>query len=46
LIKSQFESRQFAEYQSQFQWFLGFAILLLLADIFMLERKNGMAEKI
>ena len=46
LDKTQFESRQFAEYQSQFQWFLGFAILLLLADIFLLERKTEWLKKL
>lgn len=45
LDKTQFESRQFAEYQSQFQWFLGLAILFLLADIFMLERKTEWLKK-
>ena len=46
LDKTEFEARQFAEYQSQFQWFLGFAILLLLADIFLLERKTAWLKKL
>ncbi len=46
LDKTEFESRQFAEYQSQFQWFLGLAILFLLADIFMLERKTEWVKKL
>ena len=46
LDKTQFEARQFADYQSQFQWFLGLAILLLLADIFMLERKTAWVKKL
>ncbi|MCM4159129.1 VWA domain-containing protein [Antarcticibacterium flavum] len=46
LDKTEFESRQFAEYQSQFQWFLGLAILLLLVDIFLLERKTAWVKKL
>ncbi len=46
LDKTEFEAKQFADYQSQFQWFLGMAILLLLADIFMLERKTAWVKKL
>jgi Ca-activated chloride channel family protein len=46
LDQTEFEAKQFADYQSQFQWFLGFAILLLLADIFMLERKTAWVKKL
>ena len=38
--KTEFETTQIADYQSQFQWFLGFAFLLFFADIFLLERKT------
>ncbi|KVV13280.1 VWA domain-containing protein [Flavobacterium sp. TAB 87] len=38
--KTEFESTQMAEFQSQFQWFLGFAFFLLLLDVFLLERKT------
>ncbi len=38
--KSEFESKQMANYQSQFQWFLGLAFVLLFLDIFFLERKT------
>ena len=38
--KSEFESKLMANYQSQFQWFLGFAFLLLFVDLFFLERKT------
>lgn len=44
--KTEFEARQFAEYQAQFQWFLGVAILLLLADIFLLERKTAWVKRL
>lgn len=38
--KTEFETTQIADYQSQFQWFLGFAFSLFFADIFLLERKT------
>ena len=38
--KTEFESTQMANFQSQFQWFLGFAFVLLFVDIFLLERKT------
>lgn len=46
LDKTEFEARQFAEYQSQFQWFLGLAIFLLLLDMFLLERKTAWVKKL
>lgn len=46
LDKTEFEARQFAEYQSQFQWFLGLAILLLLTDMFLLERKTAWMKRL
>lgn len=46
LDQTEFEARQFADYQSQFQWFLGLAFLLLLADIFLLERKTAWVKKL
>ncbi len=46
LDQTEFEAKQFADYQSQFQWFLGLAILLLLADIFMLERKTAWVKRL
>ena len=44
--KTEFEAKQFAEYKDQFQWFLGFAILLLLVDIFLLERKTAWLRRL
>ncbi len=38
--KSDFEAQEIAEYQSQYQWFLALALLLLLIDLFILERKT------
>ncbi|HMI08155.1 MAG TPA: VWA domain-containing protein [Flavobacterium sp.] len=44
--KKEFESTQMADYQSQFQWFLGFAFALLFLDIFFLERKTNWIKKL
>ncbi len=44
--KTEFESTQMADFQSQFQWFLGFAFLLLFLDIFFLERKTKWVRKL
>jgi Ca-activated chloride channel family protein len=44
--KTEFEARQFADYQSQYQWFLGFGILLLFLDVFLLERKTSWVKKL
>lgn len=46
LDQTEFEEKQFADFQSQFQWFLGLAILLLLLDVFMLERKTTWIKKL
>lgn len=43
--KSEFESKQFANYQSQFQWLLGFAFFLFFLDIFFLEKKTTWVKK-
>jgi len=44
--KTEFEAKQFADYQSQFQWFLGLAILLILLDVFLLERKTRWIKRL
>ncbi|GEM53978.1 BatB protein [Flavobacterium branchiophilum] len=38
--KTTFEATQMAEFQAQFQWFLGIALVLLFVDVFFLERKT------
>jgi len=38
--KKEFETRMFADFEDQFQWFLGLALLLLVIDTFILERKT------
>lgn len=43
--KTEFEATQMADFQSQFQWFLGFAFVLLFLDLFLLERKTSWVKK-
>jgi Ca-activated chloride channel family protein len=43
--KTEFEGMQTANFQSQFQWFLGFGFFLLLLDVFLLERKTKWVQK-
>ena len=44
--KKEFETQQFTDYNSQFQWFLGVALFLLLLDIFLLQRKTKWVKKL
>jgi Ca-activated chloride channel family protein len=44
--KTEFEATEMADFQSQFQWFLGFAFLLLCVDVFLLERKTNWVKKL
>ena len=44
--KTEFESTQMADFQSQFQWLLGFAFALLFLDVFLLERKTKWVKKL
>ncbi len=44
--KTEFEATQMADFQSQFQWFLGFAFVLLFLDVFLLERKTNWVKRL
>jgi Ca-activated chloride channel family protein len=44
--KTEFESTQMADFQSQFQWFIGFGFILLLLDLFLLEIKTKWVKKL
>lgn len=46
LEKQEFESRMFADYQDQFPWFIGTALLLLFIDSLFLERKTRWLQKL
>ena len=39
--KNEFESKQFSDYKDQFQWFLGFGLLFLCLEVFLLDKKTG-----
>jgi Ca-activated chloride channel homolog len=44
--KTEFEATQMADFQSQFQWFLGIAFALLFLDIFFLDRRTNWIMKL
>lgn len=44
--KTEFEATQMANFQSQFQWFIGLAILLLVIDLLVLERTTAWIKKL
>lgn len=44
--KTEFESTQMADFQSQFQWFLGIAFALLFLDVFLLEKTTNWIAKL
>ena len=43
--KKDFESQQIADFDSQFQWFLALALLVLCIDAFVLNRKTSWMKK-
>ncbi|MGA9269640.1 MAG: VWA domain-containing protein [Lutimonas sp.] len=44
--KKEFETKQFSDYKDQFQWFVGFGLLFLLLDAFMLDKKTKWIQKL
>ena len=44
--RTEFEAKKFADYKDQFQWGIGFALLFLLLDTFMLNRKTSWIQKL
>lgn len=46
LNASEIESKQFASFRSQFQWFLGFGILFMVLEMLLLERKTAWLERL
>ncbi|MDX1545219.1 MAG: BatB protein, partial [Christiangramia sp.] len=42
----EFEAKQFADFKSHFQWFLGLALALLFLDIFVLERSTAWIRRL
>ena len=44
--KKEFETKQFSDYKDQFQWFIGFGLLFLLLDTFLLNKKTRWIQKL
>ncbi|MCP4882925.1 MAG: VWA domain-containing protein [Flavobacteriales bacterium] len=44
--KKEFESKQFSDYKDQFQWFVGFGLLFLVLDVFLLNKKTQWVQKL
>ena len=45
LDKAEIEAKVFTDYEDQFQWFVGAAIILLLIEIFISSGKRGWERK-
>jgi len=43
--KNEFETKQFADYKDQFQWFLGIGLLFLLIDVVLFDKKTKWLKK-
>ncbi len=46
LEKSEIETRMFTDYEDQFQYFIGFALLLIFLEFFIFDRKTRWASRI
>lgn len=44
--RTEFETQEFTDYNSQFQWFLGLGIFLLLLDLFFLNRQTAWIRRL
>lgn len=44
--KKAFETKNFADYKDQFQWFIGFGLLFLIFDLLMFDKKTKWIEKL
>lgn len=44
--KNEFETKQFSDYEDQFQWFIGIGLLLLIIDVTLLEKKTKWIQKL
>lgn len=44
--KKEFEAKEFAEFEDQFQWFLGLGLFLLILDVLFLERKTAWLKRL
>src|ERR1035437_5405869 len=46
LEKKQFESKMYSDYEDRFQWFISAALVLLLIEVFLSERKSKIYERL
>jgi len=46
IAPNRFESKQFSDYKDQFQWFVGFGLLFLVLDVFLLNKKTKWVQKL
>ena len=44
--KKEFDAKQFSDFKDQFQWFLAGALLFLVLDVLLLERKTKWINKL
>ncbi len=44
--KKEFETKQFADYKDQFQWFVAFGLLFLIFDTLMLNKKTNWIQRL
>ena len=44
LEQAEFEEQVFTDYEDQYQWFLGIAVLLLVIEFFISEKKIRLVE--
>ncbi len=44
--KKEFEAKEFAEFEDQFQWFLGLGLFFLILDVLFLERKTSWLKRL
>ncbi len=46
LEKKQFESKMYSDYEDRFQWFVAAALVLLLVELFLTERKSKIYQRL
>jgi Ca-activated chloride channel family protein len=44
--KSEFETKQFSDFKSQYQWFVAFGMFFIILDVIILERKTKWIRKL
>ena len=44
--KKEFEAKQFTDFKDQFQWFIAGALMMLILDLLLLERKTNWLRKL